>query len=152
MEFLAPTLETAVEYMNRLESNTTPLWGNFRSQAMIEHLSDTVALALGEHSYPLSIPEDKIEKAQSFIDSDKEMPKNFSVSFVNIDAALRNADIALAIDEFVLIWLKFEEFFTENPTIKTLHPNFGELNYSQWKRLHSKHLTHHFQQFGLIPA
>lgn len=150
MEFLDPTLETTVDYLNKLSPDTTPSWGNMSAQAMIEHLSDTVALALGEHAYELSIPEDKIYKAHAFIESENEMPRNFKVSFVDIQKPLRNLDISLAIDEYVMTWLKFEEFFSENPVAKTLHPNFGELNYEQWLRLHAKHLTHHMHQFGLV--
>jgi len=31
-----------------------------------------------------------------------------------------------------------------------IHPYYGPLNHTQWIRLHSKHITHHFTQFELL--
>ena len=78
------------------------------------------------------------------------MPKNFEASFARIRETLRHEELALAIDELLLEWVDFEECYTENPDAKHTHPYYGALNYEQWTRLHSKHFTHHFKQFGLI--
>lgn len=150
MTFLEPTVEVMLHHISKLAPDAQPLWGSMGPQRMIEHLSDTVALALGEHSFTLSIPEDKVEKAQEFIASEHPMPKNFEVSFAKMDVPLRNPEMALSIDELVSRWMEFEELYENNPGMTSLHPNFGNLNYDQWKRLHSKHITHHFAQFGLI--
>lgn len=54
-----------------------------------------------------------------------------------------------AIEEFERAWLEYERVFKENENLITNHPNYGPLNKSQWKKLLSKHLTHHFEQFSI---
>jgi hypothetical protein len=78
------------------------------------------------------------------------MPKNIEVPFATREQLLRNEELALAIDELLLEWIDFEDFFSEKPDRTQSHPYYGPLNYEQWIRLHSKHFTHHFSQFGLI--
>ena len=69
---------------------------------------------------------------------------------VKIYVERNNEEIELAIDEFLLEWVDFEEHFEADENRTELHPYYGNLNYNQWCRLHSKHLTHHFEQFGII--
>jgi hypothetical protein len=57
--------------------------------------------------------------------------------------------LELAIDEFVDEWLDFEQHFETEGQVET-HPYYGSLNKELWLKLHSKHFTHHFEQFGLI--
>ncbi|TNE55457.1 MAG: DUF1569 domain-containing protein [Bacteroidetes bacterium] len=151
MEFIEPKLEQALIYLERLEPETKALWGTMNAQRMVEHLTDAIRMAQGKGDYKLEIPEDKVAKAQAFLISDYPMPRNFQASFAPIEYSLRNEEMALAIDEFVQEWLSFEEYYQEEEGRTNLHPNFGILNYEQWLRLHAKHLTHHFQQFALIP-
>ncbi|MFZ9657445.1 MAG: DUF1569 domain-containing protein, partial [Crocinitomicaceae bacterium] len=47
-------------------------------------------------------------------------------------------------------FLAFTEYYEENPSQTHLHPFYGNLNATQWARLHTKHFAHHFEQFGLI--
>ena len=63
---------------------------------------------------------------------------------------LKHEELELAIDDFIDNWLSFEEYYEEYPTNTNLHPYYGKLNEENWRKLHSKHFTHHFQQFGLI--
>ena len=78
------------------------------------------------------------------------MPRDLEVPFALKDTKLRNEELELAIDEFVDEWLEFEALFGEDPSRTELHPYYGQINYEQWLRLHQKHLTHHFEQFGLL--
>jgi hypothetical protein len=150
MSFIETDITVIIPLMDKLSPDTKPLWGAMSAQRMIEHLSDVIKIASGKVQLPLEIPEDKIEKMQSYLDSDKPMARNIEVPFAGKDEPLRNEEIELAIDEFLLEWIDFENFYTENPGATVLHPYYGNLNYDQWLRLHSKHLTHHFEQFGLI--
>ena len=45
--------------------------------------------------------------------------------------------------------MNLEKYFAEKD-IKTTNPVFGDLNYEEWIRFHSKHFAHHFKQFGLL--
>jgi len=148
MDFISPTLDNLVDRLKQLNPEATALWGQMSLLRMIEHLTDSVQLSIGRHSFELEIPEQNIERAQQFLISEHPMPKEFAVKFATPEMGTRNTSIDAAIEEFKVAWNLFEVHYAENPQQKTLHPNFGELNYTQWLRLHSKHITHHLSQFG----
>jgi len=107
-------------------------------------------MSCGVGNHELLIPEEKIKGMQAFLISDKEMPQNIQVPFAKENTPLRNTDIELAIDEFTMAWVDFEEMYSQDQKKTALHPYYGNLNYEQWLLLHSKHFTHHFSQFGLM--
>ena len=148
--FIEADIETILNKLSTLEETRKPIWGSMSAQRMVEHLTDSVKVASGKIIIDLLIPEEKIEKMQLFLASDKPMAKNIEVPFATKDTELRHSEIDLAIDELTEEWCDFQELFEENENMKTVHPYYGALNYEQWKRLHSKHFTHHFEQFGLI--
>ena len=150
MEFLELDISEMILQLDKLNAESKPLWGEMSAQRMVEHLTDTIKIASGKVKFPLEIPEDKIEKMQAFLDSDKPMARGIEVPFAKKETDLRNDEIELAIDEFLLEWIDFENHYDEDEGTKELHPYYGYLNYDQWMRLHSKHITHHFEQFGLI--
>lgn len=150
MKFISTDLEVLLPLFEKLEADQMPLWGTMNAQRMIEHLCDTLRIAAGENVLPLEIPEDKIEKMLAFLDTDKPMARNLKVSFAAENSALRHEELELAIDEYVERWIDLEALYAINPSLTNVHPYYGPLNFEQWKRLHSKHLTHHFEQFGLI--
>jgi hypothetical protein len=150
MPFIDTDITEIIPLLDQLDPETKPLWGNMSAQRMIEHLSDSIRVASGKDHFPLEVPEDKLERMLAFLDSDKPMAKNIAVSFAGENVPLRNEEIELAIDEFLLEWIDFETHFAEDPNRTEVHPYYGPLNYDQWMRIHAKHLTHHFEQFGLI--
>lgn len=150
MEFIELDITEVIQKLDKLSPTAKPAWGEMSAQRMVEHLSDTIMIASGKKKFPLEIPEDKIEKMVSFLESDKPMARNIEVPFAKKNEKLRHEEIELAIDEFLLEWLDFEEHYSENENRTELHPYYGNLNYDQWCRLHAKHLTHHFEQFGIL--
>lgn len=148
--FIEANIEVILEKLSKLDPDTKPAWGEMQAQRMVEHLAEMVRISSGKVSAELLIPEDKIEKMQLYLDSDKEMGQNIEVPFAGKNVPLRHEEIDLAIDELTEEWVDFEEFYEENPLKTVVHPYYGALNFEQWKRLHSKHFTHHFKQFGLI--
>lgn len=150
MAFIELDITEIIKKLDKLSETSKPVWGEMSAQRMVEHLTDTIMIASGKKKFPLEIPEDKIEKMLGFLDSDKPMARNIDVPFAKKNEALRNEEIELAIDEFLLEWLDFEEHYSENENRTELHPYYGNLNYDQWCRLHAKHLTHHFEQFGIL--
>lgn len=150
MAFVELEITEILQLLDKLNPQAQPQWGNMSAQRMVEHLSDTIRIASGKTKFPLEIPEDRIEKMQGFLNSDKPMARNVAVSFAKEKEELRHEEIELAIDEFLLEWIDFEEHFASDPNRTESHPYYGDLNYDQWCKLHSKHLTHHFEQFGLI--
>jgi hypothetical protein len=150
MSFVTCDLESFLNILSKLEESSTPSWGSMSAQRMVEHLTDGINMSMGNGNYVLEIPEDRVAKMVQFLDSDKPMAQNIQVSFAMPDTALRNTDLEEAIDEFTLAWVDFEELNENQPDFTAIHPYYGNLNFEQWKRLHSKHFTHHFNQFGLL--
>ena len=75
-------------------------------------------------------------KAPSSVIGDEPLPVKTN-TMAEAVAALQDS-----IDEFV-------NYFQDDSYITTLHPVFGELNFSEWILLHYKHVVHHAKQFGL---
>jgi len=150
MAFVQPNLEIFLSILNKLDPSTKPQWGTMTAQRMVEHLSDSIDLSLGVLRLELMIPEEKMERAQSFIESEHPLPKNVEVTFATTTTPLRYSELAISIDEFAQKWIAFEAYYTEFPDDKHLHPYFGALNFDLWSKLHSKHFTHHFEQFHLV--
>ena len=150
MKFVQADLCAFLEILENLDEKKSASWGKMTSQRMIEHLSDCIYMSCGIGNHELLIPEEKIKGMQAFLISDKEMPQNIQVPFAKENTPLRNTDIELALDEFTMAWVDFEEMYSEDSKKTALHPYYGNLNYEQWLLLHSKHFTHHFTQFGLM--
>ena len=149
MAFIELNIEEILKKLESLAPNKKPLWGEMTPQHMVEHLSKSLKMSTGKISFPLEINEEIIPKMQSFLESDKPMARNIAVSFAPKNTELRHEEIELAIDELILEWIDFEEFFATNSTQRTLHPYYGLLDYHQWCKLHQKHFSHHFEQFGI---
>ena len=150
MEFVQADLCAFLEILENLDEKKSASWGKMTPQRMIEHLCDCIYMSCGIGNHELLIPEEKIKGMQEFLYSEKEMPQNIQVPFAKENTPLRNTDIELALDEFTMAWVDFEEMYSEDQKKKALHPYYGNLNYEQWLLLHSKHFTHHFTQFGLM--
>lgn len=143
------SLESMLERLNKLKVDTPAQWGIMQAQQMVEHLSEMLRMSTGKLQLSLEIEEDRIERMQAFLRSDKPMAKNIKVAFVSEQPKLRNEELELAIDEFVDEWLFFEETYSDHPEFTALHPYYGELNEELWRLLHAKHFAHHFEQFGI---
>ena len=148
--FIETDLETVLAHLNKLTAETKPAWGKMSSQRMVEHLTDTLRIATGENPQQLLIPEDKVERMVAFLYTDKPMARDMEVPFAKEGTPLRHEELELAIDEFVDVYLEFQEMFAQDPELKTVHAYYGPLNYEQWDLFNKKHLTHHFTQFGII--
>jgi hypothetical protein len=148
--FIETDLETVLTHLNKLKAETKPAWGKMSAQRMVEHLTDTLRIATGENPQELLIPEDKVERMVAFLYSDKPMAQNMEVPFAKEGTPLRHEELELAVDEFVDVYLEFQELFAQNPELKTVHAYYGPLDYEQWNLLNKKHLTHHFTQFGIL--
>lgn len=150
MSFIEPNLEIILEKLNRLTAKTPPQWGAMVAQRMVEHLSDSLDVSTGVLPLELQIPVEQLPGALAHLHSEKPMPQNFKASYAPPGVPLRNDELETAIDELATKWMDFEAFFDENPVAKTMHPVYGELDFQGWQRMHSKHFTHHFTQFGLM--
>lgn len=150
MKLVDSNLEVVLSYLDKLDASTKPLWGTMSAQQMVEHLTHTLDLAMGNVEYELKVKPEQYDAMRKFILSDQPLPRNFQAVFAPANPPLQFEEIELAVDDYCEKWLDLEIFFAENPGIETMHPHFGPLNFDLWVKLHQKHLTHHFTQFGLI--
>ncbi len=148
--FIEANIESILGVLSKLESTTKPVWGGMNAQRMVEHLTDLVKISNGKILMNIEIPEDRIEKMQLFLESDKPMAKNIDVPLAGKDVPLRHDELELAIDELTEEWCDFEEYFENDSEKKAIHPYYGALNFEQWKKMHAKHFTHHFLQFNIL--
>lgn len=149
MTYIQTELPVILNELQKITSESNPLWGAMSAQRMIEHLTDAVTLSRGNHNFELELKEEYIPKAQAFLISDHPLPKDFKAAFAPADVKVRNNNIEEAIQEFEKAWKHFIADYTANPSKKALHPNFGTLDFDLWKRLHAKHISHHLAQFGI---
>ena len=143
-------LETMLSILNRLSSSKTPLWCKMNAQEMVEHLSDMLMMSRGTGNFTIDVDAETIARRQQFLSSDKEMAKNIAVPFTKDIIELRHDELELALDEFADEWINFTEYYESNPSASVIHPYYGDLDYNLWLKMHDKHFTHHFKQFGLI--
>jgi hypothetical protein len=143
-------LEPMLVQLSKLSATSKAKWGSMSAQRMVEHLADALYMSIGKGDFQLEVAEERIERMQAWLETDKPMAKNVQVSFATPSTPLRNDEIETAIDEFTDAFLMFLEYYEENLGQTHLHPFYGNLNFSQWKRLHTKHFAHHFEQFGLL--
>ena len=80
------------------------------------------------------------------------MPKNFEApQFLEIDLKkLKHENLDIAKQKLLEAYDEYETYFKENPEATTKNVVFGNLNSFEWKLFHTKHINHHFSQFGLI--
>lgn len=150
MAFIEPELNSVVNHLKKLDENSKPIWGSLTSLGMIEHLTDSLNMAIGNPMEKIEVHEKHWKKMIAILNSDAAFPKNFKVSFAPENRIIRNKNMKGAMLEFEKTWMVYETTFFNAPKLITNHPNYGPLNKQQWDRILSKHLTHHLTQFGLI--
>jgi len=134
-----------------LPADTIPRWGKMNAQQMVEHVAAFFRISSGALVLPLLTPEEHLPKYKEFIFSDKQFRENTKAPAAIVPdeplpavfATMQElrADLQEQIDAFF-------RHFSDDDTITTVHPVFGPLNLDEWIRLHYKHVTHHWRQFG----
>ena len=150
-EKLAFISDKLIMLLNDLPAVAVGEWGKMNGQQMVEHLSGFFKVSTGKLKFPLVTPIEHLPKYREFLYSDKEFRENtkapvlpeepLPVRFIDIKESLADLEKEVKI---------FNELFTANEKLITIHPVFGALNYEDWVLLHYKHVTHHLKQFGLL--
>lgn len=153
MNFIEPTLETALKHLKKLQHEDQPTWGSMSPQQLIQHLNESMLLATGRlDGVSPGASVEKMATAKQFLYSKHPLPKNVKAPFGSDLNTTKHEELGAAIERFARLWKAFEDYYQSNPEATHLHPSFGQLNYKDWLQLQSKHLTHHFRQFNLIEA
>ena len=146
--------ETISGYLNKLTEASKPKWGSLTPQHMVEHLEYTFKIASGEiQDFDIATPDKFIEKYQESLYNHKPMPKDFKFPLykeVKNLLELKHENLETAKKSLLEAYDAFETYFEEHPEATTKNAVFGNLNKFEWDLMHTKHLNHHFSQFGLL--
>lgn len=136
--------------LQKIAGNTTPLWGKMNLQQMIEHMAEFVAMAYGNPVMDLVTPEDRIEKMQEWLKTEKPFKENTANSM--LPETPKPVEFATKDEAIADLQNELNNFFNEFDTTKkkyVINPIFGELDYGMSIQLLYKHATHHLRQFGV---
>ena len=142
------------ELLVQLPADRAPKWGQMSAQHMIEHISGTLLLSNGKFLWPGPHGTEwgLANRARMLDPGFSDYPKNLRVPGVpETLAALRFPDLEVAKSRFFGEIDRFFAYFSQNPDARPIHPLFGEMDFEEWKAVHSVHFKHHFRQFGLLP-
>lgn len=136
-----------IERVQKLHSQSQPLWGKMSVEQMLLHCHNLLDMATGKLLLKrglIGFLFGKMAK-RSFLkegDFKKNLPtdKNFIVT---------SSPEFIAEKERLLI--EIERFRVTGPSIidNPKHPFFGMMTLEEWGILHYKHLDHHLKQFGV---
>jgi oxepin-CoA hydrolase/3-oxo-5,6-dehydrosuberyl-CoA semialdehyde dehydrogenase len=136
--------------LSRLNADQKPLWGKMTPQHMVEHLYKAIQSSINEISLNVYTEERKIPVLKKLFLGERPLPKEFMNPAIGPELLqLEFEDLNNAINELRNVMQRYEQFFMDNPSIKTAHPIFGHLIKEEWNTFHQKHFKHHLSQFGL---
>ncbi|NQX38774.1 oxepin-CoA hydrolase / 3-oxo-5,6-dehydrosuberyl-CoA semialdehyde dehydrogenase [Pedobacter steynii] len=131
----------------QLQPGTIAIWGKMTPQQMIEHLIDQVQYTNGTKEPFCEVSEEQAKLAkQANIYGPLEIPRNVTRGV--LPAKLIYPDLVTAIRQLMKELDDFDKYFSD-PETTAVHGAFGPMNYDEWLIWHSKHFTHHLNQFGL---
>lgn len=139
-----------ISHLQKLNTDTPPIWGKMNARQMIEHMIDVVMVANGKIKLPIVTPADKLSRLQEFMMSEKPFKENTKSPVLGEEPApLKKHTREAAIGKLQEEIIYFFEEFEKNPGIKTTNPVFGELDFDMNIQLLYKHAIHHLKQFGI---
>jgi oxepin-CoA hydrolase/3-oxo-5,6-dehydrosuberyl-CoA semialdehyde dehydrogenase len=139
-----------IQSLKNLQPGQVPLWGKMTLQHMVEHLYSTVQASINEIDVKIYTEERKIPVVKRLFFGDRDLPKEFMNPAIGPDLLQLQFDsLESAIIELSNVLIRYNKFFEDNPTAKTIHPVFGYLTKEEWDIFHQKHFKHHLSQFGI---
>ncbi len=144
------TTEILLQRIQNLTPQSEAKFGIFTPQHMVEHLTLTLKLSSGKISIPEIVPNEKqLAQKQALLFTDIPFPQGVKApGLPDTLLELRFPDLETAKAALIASWDAYQLLFKENPTLQTLHPGFGPLNYTEWELFNAKHMDHHLGQFG----
>lgn len=138
--------------LSKLTPDTQAAWGIMTPQHMVEHLEYNFKIAIGDIEAEIVTPGKHLEKYRDSLWNYKSMPREYHHPHLKKGETedLNHPGLQEAIDSVLKSYEVYEDFFKENPGMKTKNAVFGELDKQHWDLLIRKHFNHHLAQFGLI--
>ena len=137
--------EEIIVRINKLTSDTKPLWGKMNAGQMLAHLQMPIGVADGTHQLKRTLFGRIVgPMVKSMIYNDKPFKRSLPTdpSFIMIT---NEKDFETEKQKL----LKMISNFSETAIVNETHTFFGKLTKEQWSKGTWKHLDHHLQQFGV---
>jgi hypothetical protein len=141
-----------LDAIHRLQADTQPAFGIMSPQHMLEHVAQAISISNGNLTIRLMVDEDRAAKQKRImIFTDRPFPMGMQAPAMEGKLAkLRLETLDDAKTDLINQIEAFDTWHYDNPDGVCMHPFLGPLNHEEWVRFHSKHITHHFQQFFLV--
>lgn len=143
--------ESIKSRLQLLTEKTPSLFGIMSPQQMVEHMTLTLKLSSDRIKIPEFEPSEKqLTQKHMLLNTPIEFPKGINAPRLDVILLpFKNDSLATSINQLIESLEYYNNFFSENPGSKTVHPRFGKLNYEEWEKFHAKHFKHHFSQFDI---
>lgn len=136
-----------------LDPGQMPAWGQMTPQHMLEHLAGAVRLSMGCYALPAPPAGPALDLMQTRLQANTPFPPNIrNPMMAPTPGPLRQPSPAVAATDMLRTLDGFFDHYTRQPAATAVHPMFGTLGFARWQVFHFKHFSHHFFQFGLLPA
>ena len=139
-----------IKSLQKLEQDQKPIWGKMTPHHMVEHLYKTVQASINEITLKIYSEERRIPVIKKLFFGERPFPKEFMNPAVGPDLLpLQFDNLKSAIVELDKVIKRYNKYFEDNLSVKTIHPIFGYLTKEEWDLFHQKHFKHHLSQFGI---
>jgi Protein of unknown function (DUF1569) len=139
-----------INSLQKLEQDQKPIWGKMTPHHMVEHLYKTVQASINEITLKIYSEESRIPVFKKLFFGERPFPKEFMNPAVGPDLLpLQFDNLKTAIVELDKVIDRYNKYFENNVSVKTIHPIFGYLTKEEWDLFHQKHFKHHLSQFGI---
>lgn len=141
------------DYLTKLTVSHKANWGTMTPQHMVEHMETQYRFAAGQMGeFEIATPAEHLDKFRETIFNHKPMPHGHQHPLMKKgeNEDLKYADLDAAKAKLIEAMENYEQFFKENPELRTKNVVFGMMDKFEWDLLANKHFNHHFKQFGIL--
>lgn len=140
------------QLLQKLEDNQVAKWGKMNVHQMVEHLAQVISISNGRFTATANADVERLTYRKTrFFEQEYPFPRGFRVEMVSEEPIPPMFPQFDQSKEFLLNQLqRFLDYHSEHPDLTPVHPVFGAMNYNEWVEFQSRHIKHHFQQFGIL--
>lgn len=146
--FEKSTVDTILNRLDKISSDTQPQWGTMNSAQMLAHINVGYDLTYGKLNPKNSAFKKFMLKlfVKKIVTSEKPYVKNGRTApeFVIANQRDFNNEKSVLIEYINRTLGKGKSYFEGKESV-----SFGKLSSDEWNNQFYKHLDHHFQQFGV---
>ena len=151
--FVSINRDNINNYLNKLTVSHKANWGTMTPQHLVEHMEQQFLFAAGQKGdFEIVTSPEQLDKWRETIFNHKPMPREHKHPLMRENALedLLHPDIQTAKQKLIDAFDAYEQFFKENPDLRTKNVVFGMMDKFEWDLLSTKHFNHHFNQFGIL--